>query len=241
MPPPTSTGYQPWMCGRRGGCPSTSKPSATACARWATRSSSAAVFSSPFTAAACLRGTDQFARDLRRDAGFARAVLERCSGIVEEFAGAVAEAGGVPMLVDPVASGSVISRAMFETFALPTNTRALAKIKSLGMPPVLHICGRTEAIIDLMADTGAALLSVDVIDLATARTKIRDRVALMGNVRPTETLLEGTPDAVRAEARRCLAVCADSPRGFVLASGCEVPLDAPPANVAALIEVAREA
>jgi len=45
---------------------------------------------------------------------------------------------------------------------------------------------------------------------------------------------------VRAEALRCLRACADSPRGFVLASGCEVPVETPPENVHALIAAARE-
>jgi uroporphyrinogen decarboxylase len=197
-------------------------------------------YPSPFTVAATLRGTATFAKDLIKNPGLAETLLEKSTVLVEEFADAVAEAGGIPALVDPVATGSILSPAFFKRFALPGNRRGLARIKSLGMPPILHICGRTSSVIDLMADTGAAVLSIDQIDLAEAKAKVGSRVCLMGNLRPTETLLGGTPDDVRREARRCLADGRDSPGGYILATGCEVPLETPVENMMALMEVARE-
>jgi uroporphyrinogen decarboxylase len=198
-------------------------------------------YPSPFSTAAALRGTAMLARDLIRNPQLARLLIDKGAQLVEEFAGAVAEAGGIPALVDPVATGSILSRKAFEEFALPSNRRCLARIRSLGMPPILHICGRTSHVIDLMAESGAAVLSVDQIDLVEAKAKAGDKVCIMGNVRPAETLLGGTPADVRAEAERCLADCGDSPRGFILASGCEVPIETPPENIHALIDVARSA
>jgi uroporphyrinogen decarboxylase len=143
------------------------------------------------------------------------------------------------VLVDPVASGSVISRKAYEEFALPATVRVIRKIQSLGMPAILHICGRTSTMIDLMAKSGAAVLSIDQIELQEAKQKVGSQVCLMGNVRPTEGLLDGTPSTVKAEAEKCLADAADNPRGFILATGCEVPIATPPENVEALINVAR--
>lgn len=197
-------------------------------------------YPAPFSTAAALRGTALFARDLYKHPAEAHVLLDKSLQLVLDFAGAVAEAGGVPVLVDPVASGSVISPRAFREFALPGLTTALAEIRRLGFPPILHICGRTASIIEMMADSGADVLSVDQIDLAEARRLVADRVCLMGNVRTAETLLDGTPETVRAEALRCLLACADSPRGFILASGCEVPVETPPENVHALIAAARE-
>ncbi|HUW58973.1 MAG TPA: uroporphyrinogen decarboxylase family protein [Planctomycetota bacterium] len=196
-------------------------------------------YPSPFSTAAGLRGTAMLARDLIKRPDLANLLLDKSAQLVEDFAEAVAEAGGIPALVDPVATGSILSRKAFEEFALPGNRRCLARIASLKMPPILHICGRISHTIDLMAASGAAVLSVDQIDLLEAKAKVGDKVCLMGNVRPTETLLEGTPDDVRAEAAKCLADCKDSPGGFILASGCEVPLETPPENIFALIETAR--
>jgi uroporphyrinogen decarboxylase len=134
-----------------------------------------------------------------------------------------------------------LSRKAFEEFAMPGLVRVLKKIATLGMPPILHICGRTSHIIDLMAKTGAVALSIDQIELLEAKQKVGDQVCLMGNVRPTATLLGGTPESVRREAEKCLADAGDSPRGFILATGCEVPIESPPENVFALIETARRA
>lgn len=196
-------------------------------------------YAAPFTVAAALRGTDVFARDVIRNPALAQILLEKSSVVVNDFAEAVAEAGGIPALVDPVATGSMISRRVFQQFAMPGIASGMAKIKSLGMPPILHICGRTSSIIDLMVDTGAAVLSVDQIPLREAREKVGHRVCLMGNLRPSETLLNGTPDDVRREARQCLADCRDNPGGFILSTGCEVPVETPQENVLALMEVAR--
>lgn len=196
-------------------------------------------YPAPFTTAAGVRGTDQLARDLIKRPALAHSLLEKSLAVVEEFAVAVTEAGGIPVLVDPVASGSLLSRKIYEEFAHPYTIKALARIKALGLPPILHICGKTSTIVDLMAASGAAVLSLDRIELSEARAKVGDKVCLMGNVRPAETLLQGTPDDVRREARRCLDDCKTSPGGFILASGCEVPIEAPPENVLALVEAAR--
>jgi len=196
-------------------------------------------YPAPFSTAAAVRGTAMLARDLYKRSDLAHDLLDKSAQLAEDFAEAVVEVGGIPALVDPVASGSVLSRKAFEEFALPGIRRVLKKIQSLDMPPVLHICGRTSHIIDLMAQSGAVALSIDEIDLLEAKKKVGDKVCIMGNVRPTETVLGGTPDQVRAEARKCLEDCGDSPCGFILATGCEVPIETPPENLMALLEVAR--
>jgi len=193
----------------------------------------------PFSNAAALRGTATLARDLYTNPGLAHALLEKSLEVINDMSEAIAQAGGIPVLVDPVASGSVLSRKTFEEFAMPYLKRALGKIKSLGMVPILHICGKTASIVDLMAKTGAAALSLDQIELADAVERTGGAVCLMGTVRPAETLLGGTPETVRQEAARCLAAGKRNPGGFILSSGCEVPIETPPANVDALIAAAR--
>lgn len=197
-------------------------------------------YGAPFTTAACLRGTDMLARDLRRNPDLAHALLKKSLEVVLDFTGAVIEAGGVPVVVDPVATGSILSPAMFEEFAGPYITPVMERIKEAGLPAMLHICGKTHRLFEQMAGTGAGVLSLDQADLAEARERVGDRVTLMGNVRPAQTLLNGTPEQVEAEARECLEKALDSPKGFILASGCEVPLNSPFENVEALMAAARK-
>jgi uroporphyrinogen-III decarboxylase len=56
----------------------------------------------------------------------------------------------------------------------------------------------------------------------------------MGNLDPIGLLLQGTPERVAEEARRCISVAADDDRGFLLApSGALIP-GTPDASICAM-------
>ena len=59
----------------------------------------------------------------------------------------------------------------------------------------------------------------------------------MGNVSP-RTLLGGDPETVRAEAAAAARDGQGTPKGFVLSTGCELPIRTPPENVLAFMESA---
>ena len=195
-------------------------------------------FAAPFTTAAGLRGTDVLARDVHRNPELVNALLDKATAVGIKFIDACAEVGGVPVIVDPVATGSVLSEAQFRAFALPGMAKQVDAIHAKGLPAVVHVCGKTHRLLEALADTGADVLSLDIVDLAEAKARIGSRACLMGNVRPAQTLLEGTPEQIEAEVIDCLRRAGDSPGGFILATGCEVPLNTPPANVRAMIAAA---
>ena len=197
-------------------------------------------FAAPFTTAACLRGTDQLARDLYRNKDLAHDLLQLSLELGKAFADAVVDVGGIPVVVDPVATGSVLGERHFREFALPYLQELHAHIAGRGLPVVLHICGQTSRILDSMLEAGAALLSLDDISMAEARDRIGDRAALMGNVRPAHTLLQGTAQDVLREVRELCAIGRGCRGGFILGSGCEVPIDSPIANVEAMMAGVRE-
>jgi uroporphyrinogen decarboxylase len=92
-----------------------------------------------------------------------------------------------------------------------------------------------------MADTGASVLSIDdQVDLAAARAQVGDRVGLIGNVRPTASMANGTPSDVKANARECFEKGVGNPKGYILGLGCALPINAPTENVHALIDAAWE-
>jgi uroporphyrinogen decarboxylase len=66
-------------------------------------------------------------------------------------------------------------------------------------------------------------------DLAAARE--RTRAALCGGLRQWDTMVLGDPQSVEAEARA--AIRATQGRGFILGTGCVVPIVAPRANILA--------
>lgn len=194
----------------------------------------------PFTTAALLRGTELFARDTYRNPDMIYELLKISQDSALNFIDAIAEAGGIPALVDPVATGSLISASAFSKFAAPFIKPLVDRIHEIGYPAILHICGKTHLIFEQMADTGANVLSLDKVDLAEAKDRVGSRVCLMGNVKPAETLLNGTTDDVDAEAKECIKKAYNNPGGFILSSGCEVPINTPPENILALMNAVRK-
>jgi uroporphyrinogen decarboxylase len=197
----------------------------------------------PFTTASYVRGSDQFLRDLRRAPEFAHRVLRFAVDSTIPFIREVIALGGRVSIADPMASGTLISAKQFREFAKPYLTEVVDAVKELtgGVGPSLHICGDSSKIWPDMADTGASVLSIDdQVDLAAARAQVGDRVGLIGNVRPTASMANGTPSDVRANARECFDKGVGNPKGYILGLGCALPINAPPENVHALIDAAWE-
>lgn len=190
----------------------------------------------PFSLAAFLRGLDGFLEDLLTDPGRAREFLRVALANQIAYAQAIVRAGGIPFIGDPVASGSMISPEMFSEFAQPFLSRLVRSVREQGSPCGLHICGETKALLRSMVSTGAAILSIDEMDLAQARKEVGETV-LMGNV-STGLLLEGQPEQVAVAAQECLV------RGgpqLILSTSCDVPTDAPKENVQAVVQAAHPA
>ena len=197
---------------------------------------------SPFSTAANLRGAEELLRDLTRRPEFAHRLLRYALDAtlpLIEAAGALGVRFGTS---DPVASGSLISPRHYREFAQPYERELLAAMeRASGHPALLHICGNTRKVWCDMADSGAGFLSLDdVVDMGEAKSAVGDRTILVGNVRPTESMFLGTPETVRENVRACLAAAGDSPRGFVVAVGCGLPIHTPPAQVHALMAAVRE-
>jgi uroporphyrinogen decarboxylase len=91
-----------------------------------------------------------------------------------------------------------------------------------------------------MADAGANCISIDnEASLLEAKAKVGNRVRLMGNVRPSEVMLNGATEDVKNAVAECIKQAADSPKGLVVASGCSLPTETPFANIHAMMDAVR--
>ena len=77
------------------------------------------------------------------------------------------------------------------------------------------------------------------MDIAELKRSFGDKVTFWGGISTQKTLPLGTPDEVRAEARRVRNLMAVG-GGYILAPSQHIQGDVPPANILALLEVARE-
>ena len=193
----------------------------------------------PFTTAAGLRGIDDFLMDTIMSPEVACQLLEVSLEAAIRLCDECILAGALPILVDPLASGSVISRRTFTQFALPYNSRLIDYLHRYDLDITLHICGDTSSLIDLIAETGADLFSFDQLDIDTAVNTIGDRVRLVGNL-PTNSLLTSSDLNIENACNEALKKGIANPKGFVLSTGCEVPIRCDPDKLQGMIDLGKK-
>lgn len=198
----------------------------------------------PFDLAALMLGMDEWMMALTDPSQHQRIhrLLEYSTQVTNQFLSLMA-ATGAHMLSngDSLASPDLVSPAIYRTFALPYERRVAAHAAELGLPYVLHICGKTDRILEYMVSTGAQGLELDYkTDVRLARAKLGGRTVFLGNIDPSGVLALGTPKLVVEKTRELLDVFRGEPR-FVLNAGCAIPATTPPENLKAMIATARTA
>lgn len=195
----------------------------------------------PFTTASFLIGTENLVRLTLKNPAAVHQLCELALESALAYAEAIISAGCTPSLTDPMSSSTVIGPRQFMEFSYPYLKRLIDFIHGQGKSVTLHICGKTDRIWQAMADAGADCLSIDnAASLAKAREAVGDRVRLMGNVHPSEIMLQGTPADVRRAVFDCVSQAGDNPKGFVVASGCSLPTETPFANIQAMLDAVAE-
>ena len=111
-------------------------------------------------------------------------------------------------------------------------------IEQIERPTILHVCGQTSHIIETMCGTGAQGISVDLVDLSSIVSRVPSEVVIVGNLSPVGTLLNGTAEEVRKETRDMLDKMREVPN-YILATGCEIPLETPYENILAMVETVK--
>lgn len=196
-------------------------------------------FSGPLSTAATLRGVERFVKDIYKNPDFCRSLLRMTTDSCKNFIKKIVEKGAVPIILEPISSGSILSPKMYDTFSAQYNKELVDYIHSLGSPVALHICGKTNKIIGKMADSGVDIVSFDICDLAIAKELVGGRAVLLGNITPSDILYFGPPESIKQVCRESLEFMKDYKPGFVLATGCELPKKIPIEHLDAMMEVIR--
>ncbi len=190
----------------------------------------------PLAEACCLRGVNQTMLDLIDDPAFAGDLLDFATEVAIDFAIAQIDAGA-DIIGMGDAAASLCGPRFYDSMVLPREQRIVRVVHEAGALLRLHICGNTNDILALMADTGADIIDLDYpVDPARARGEMGDAPVLAGNFDPVGVLLNGTPQDVLDACRHCHR--AFGPRHIVCA-GCEVPTQTPLENVQAMFDYAR--
>jgi uroporphyrinogen decarboxylase len=195
----------------------------------------------PFTTASFLIGAENLARLTIKNPAAVHRLCEVALESTISYSAAIIATGCTPSLTDPMSSSTVIGPRQFQEFSYPYLKRLIAFIHSHGKTVTLHICGKTDKIWHQMADAGADCISIDNdASLQGAVESVGDRVRIMGNVHPSEIMLQGTPDDVKRAVFDCVSQAGVSPKGYIVASGCSLPTETPFANIQAMMDAVRE-
>ena len=188
-----------------------------------------------------LRGREQAMVDFYERPSFVQAAMDMQADTMIERAEQLLRTGIDCLYIgDPAASASLISPRHFERFCLPGYQRFCGHFRDDDILIYIHICGNSRPILEMLADTGADVVEpldpLGGVQVADAKRRIGQRVALMGGLN-TLTLANGTPEEVRDEA---ILKCQEGgPQGYILAAGDMVPPTTPVANLQAMVDVAR--
>ena len=167
---------------------------------------------------------DQFAR-----------ILDYALDVVLAFGLAQIEAGAhLPVVFDPSASPAVIPAGLFREFELPRLKKLFSALQGGGSAANwLHIAGPAESILPYYPEAGVNIANFDYCIDPLRAQDLLPKACLDGNIKPL-AFVEATPAEIASESARLKELF--GPRGgFILSSGCEIPPESKPENIAALL------
>lgn len=199
----------------------------------------AVALAGPFTSAATMLGTGEFLKQIAKRNKKLPALEEfaaRCLKILVDF---YMECGAdFFLLCEPTSSGDMIAPRTFKQHVVPYFASVMEHIN--GRVPVLfHICGKAGVRLEEAIALGVKGFSVDsMVDLEEMLQKAEKKLCIMGNLSPSEQMVQGTPESVYAEATRLLDLAKANGGGFLLSTGCDFPAKSPAANARAMVQAA---
>jgi uroporphyrinogen decarboxylase len=203
----------------------------------------------PFTLASYMvegGGTRNYAeikRMMYREPMTIHRLLDKLADTIILYINAQIEAGAQVVQLFDTWAGE-LSAADYEEFALPYERKIFERIRrdpegprhsGSTVPAILYVNGCSH-ILEKMAESGADVLSIDWrIDLAEARRRVGDQVALQGNLDPCELL--GTPETIAKSVKEILKK--GGGLGHVMNLGHGILPMVPVENARAFIETAK--
>ena len=195
--------------------------------------------SGPWNLAMHLRGAESLLTDTVTDTPFVHDLMRFTTEVVQKMGDAFIEAGFSPSIGEAYASCSLISPQIYKDFIKPYHQQLCDYFKSKKAFMSLHICGETDPIMEDIVETGIAFFSLDAPSSLKRLLEIAaGKFPIMGNV-PTTLFSSGTREEMESAIRHCIDTAAEG-SGYILASGCEIPLDSTEDRVSHFFEYGHQ-
>ncbi len=197
-----------------------------------------AVVTGPFTLALHLTGVELFMQMFNTPA-LVQDAIDFCSRMSQKLAHFYLEAGAdFILLADPMASQT--SPQQFQRFIQPALGPVIDAVHGKQAPVLLATTGNPEKLLQEMTSLAPDGLLVDAdLPLATARKRLAGmKISLAGNIEVGSSLLLGSVDEALRDATTCLERGGE--RGFILATGRDIPFAAKTENLDAIATLVQQ-
>lgn len=186
----------------------------------------------PFSLAGRLFGVSESLLETAMDPGTMHVLLDRTTAFLTAYAAEFKKAGAWGLIMAEPTAG-LMSPAAAAEFSSPYVRRIIEAVADEQCDIILHNCGARLAHLKAGLQSGARILHFGKpMDIVAALAEVSHDVVLCGNLDPSEVFVGSTPAEVRAAAGGLLNATATR-RNFVISSGCDIPPNAPMANIEA--------
>jgi uroporphyrinogen decarboxylase len=193
----------------------------------------------PFTLATQLLGIETALYTAIDEPSRLEDAMDFATDVIIRFGLAQLQAGAhLPIVFNPSASPAVIPPKFFREFELPRLKKVFRAFAGAGaVANWLHIAGPIKPIMSYYPKAGVNMANFDYcVSVEDAGNELPD-TCLTGNIRSL-AFTEARPEDIETEALNLLNAFRGR-GGFILSSGCEIPPESAPENVAAMVSAAH--
>ena len=187
-----------------------------------------------------VRGKLQTFYDMIERPQFIKKIMQRATEAAIEKAIAMIEIG-IDALYIGETFGGVIGPDAFKEFCVPYFKMFVDRIKKYDVCIYLHVCGNSNQLFELMAETGVDCIEpldpLGGVKISDAKQRLKGKTSIMGGVN-TVLLAHGTLEEVKQDIERCLSEGAPD-GGYILACGDMLPTETSPEKVFEMVKAAH--
>jgi len=165
------------------------------------------------------------------------ALLEKTTRFLTDYVQAFRQAGSHGIVMAEPAAG-LLPPDWNRDFSARYVTRIVTAVQDDDFLVVYHNCGQVRQLIPEIVATGARAFHFgNAVSLSDIIGQVPSDRLVMGNIDPAGQFTHGTPQSVADATRLLKRQMADHPN-VVLSSGCDIPPQAPLANIDAFFSAA---
>lgn len=137
--------------------------------------------------------------------------------------------------------GLIMGPALWRTYILPRVAALYGVVKARGKRVFIHSCGQIEELFPDLIEAGVDVFNPfqpEVMNVESVKTRYGSELTFFGGISTQKTLPYGTEAQVREETKRLIDRIGKG-GGYIAAPAHDIPKDAKPENVAAMLEVLK--